>query len=98
MNKIIPNLKNALPQKEYKLFVEFEDGIKGIIDLQKWKGRGEFDIWNDEENFKQFTITADKKIEWSKKIDMDPDAFYLQLVGKTFEEYAGNQQLLRNID
>jgi len=92
MNKIIPYLKNALPQKEYKLFVEFEDGIKGIIDLQKWKGRGEFDMWNDEENFKQFTITADKKI------DMDPDAFYLQLVGKTFEEYAGNQQLLRNID
>ena len=85
-------MKNALPQKEYKLFVEFEDGIKGIIDLQKWKGRGEFDMWNDEENFKQFTITADKKI------DMDPDAFYLQLVGKTFEEYAGNQQLLRNID
>ncbi len=96
MNKIIPNLKNALPQKEYKLFVEFEDGIKGIIDLQKWKGRGEFDIWNDEENFKQFTITADKKIKWNENIDMDPDAFYLQLIKKTFQEYASDQQFLRN--
>jgi len=25
---------------------------------------------------------------------MDPDAFYLQLIGKTFDEYAGDKQLL----
>ena len=31
-------------------------------------------------------------------IDMDPDAFYLQLTGKTFEEYAGDKQLLGNSD
>lgn len=25
---------------------------------------------------------------------MDPDAFYLQLIGKTFDEYADDKQLL----
>lgn len=98
MNKRIPYLKNASPQTGYKLYVEFEDGTRGVIDLQKWKGKGVFRAWNDEENFKRFKITADKKIEWNEEIDMDPDAFYLQLIGKTFEEYAGNQQFLRDID
>jgi len=96
MNKIIPSLKNAKPVEHYKLFVEFDDGVSGIIDLSSWKGKGMFSIWNDENNFKSFKITGDKKIEWNNEIDMDPDAFYLKLIGKTFDEYTGNQQLLWN--
>ena len=98
MQKVIPYLKKASPKPGYRLYVEFEDGVSGIIDLQKWKGKGVFQTWNDEENFKRFIITPDKKIEWNEDIDMDPDAFYLQLIGKTFNEYAGSQQLLRDID
>jgi hypothetical protein len=98
MKKIIPYLKNAVAQPNYKLKVEFEDGVEGIIDLKKWKGKGVFQYWLNEDNFKTFRITADKKCEWNKEIDMDPDAFYLQLIGKTFGEYASNKQLLRNSD
>ena len=89
MNKIIPYLKKASGLPGYKLFVEFEDGVSGIIDLTDWKGKGVFEYWNKEENFLNFEITNDKKIEWNEMINMDPDAFYLKLVGKTFEEYAG---------
>jgi len=96
MQKIIPYLKKAQARPDYKLQVEFEDGVQGIIDLSKWIGKGIFQYWLDENNFKNFAITIDKKIEWNKEIDMDPDAFYLQLIGKTFEEYAGNKQLLRD--
>ncbi len=42
MNNIIPYLKGANALPEYKLAVEFEDGVKGIIDLKKWKGKGVF--------------------------------------------------------
>ncbi len=42
MNKIIPYIKSAVPVPHYKLLVEFEDGINGVIDLSKWKGRGVF--------------------------------------------------------
>lgn len=86
MDKLIPYLKNAAAQKVYKLFVEFEDGTSGFIDLEKWKDKGVFKAWENEENFKRFKITEDKKLEWSEEIDMDPDAFYLQLTGKTFDE------------
>ena len=98
MNNLIPYLKKAEARSDYKLFVEFEDGINGIIDLSNWKGKGVFEYWNEEKNFLSFTITADKKLEWNESIDMDPDAFYLQLIGKNFEEYAGNKQLLRDSD
>ncbi|ANI90187.1 hypothetical protein A9P82_13355 [Arachidicoccus ginsenosidimutans] len=98
MKNIIPYLKSATALPGYNLLVEFEDGIKGMIDLSAWKGKGVFQYWNDENNFKHFTITSDKKIEWNEDIDMDPDAFYLKLIGKTFEEYAGNKQLLRYSD
>ena len=96
MNKIIPYLKSASALPGCRLFVEFEDGITGIIDLSSWKNKQAFIEWADENNFSNFIITANKKIEWSNDIDMDPDAFYLQLIGKTFEEYAGNKQLLWN--
>jgi len=96
MNKIIPLLQEAVALPDYKLLVRFEDGVSGIIDLITWKGKGVFEYWNDEINFKTFTITPDKKIMWNEDIDMDPDAFYLQLTGRSFESYAGNQQLLWN--
>lgn len=86
MNKLIPLLKNAKPLEHYKLFVEFEDGINGVIDLSNWKGKELFAFWNDEKKFQSFKITDDKKIEWDNEIDMDPDAFYLKLTGKTFNE------------
>ena len=93
---MIPLLKNAKPLDDYRLFVEFEDGVNGIIDLSSWKEKSAFEFWNEERNFQKFNITKDKKIEWNDKIDMDPDAFYLKLTGKNFDDYAGNKQLLRD--
>jgi hypothetical protein len=98
MNNLIPYLKNAKAIPGCRLLLEYEDGVKGEVDLSGWKGKGVFVYWNDENNFQSFKITADKKLEWNNEIDMDPDAFYLKLVGKTFEEYAGNKQFLRHSD
>lgn len=84
----IPKLIKAKAENSYRLFVKFEDDIEGIIDLSKWKGKGVFEYWNDESNFRNFKINEDNKIEWNEMIDMDPDAFYLKLVGKTIENHA----------
>ena len=96
MNNRIPYITKAEARPDYKLFMEFEDGVKGMIDLSKWKGKGVFEFWNEEENFKSFRITEDKKLQWNENIDMDPDTFYLQLIGKNFEEYASDKQFLWN--
>ncbi len=96
MNNLIPYITKAEAKPGYKLFIEFEDGVKGVIDLSKWKGKGVFKFWNKKENFKSFIITKDKKLQWNEYIDMDPDTFYLQLIGKNFEEYASDKQFLWN--
>ncbi len=62
--------------------------------MSKWKSKSVFFNWDNEENFMKFKITSDKKIDWGNDIEMDPDPFYLQLSNKTFEEFAGNKQLL----
>lgn len=90
MNKDIPILINAKALNNYKLQVKFNDGLEGVIDLSSWVGRGVFSYWNDSKNFENFKITNDKKIEWNERIDMDPDSFYLDIIGKTYEQYANN--------
>ena len=52
MNNFTPYLKNATVLPDYKMLVEFEDGVNGIIDLLPWKEEGVFLYWNDEANFK----------------------------------------------
>ena len=68
MKNIIPELMNAKPLAGYKIFVEFNDG-KGIIDLSKWKNNPAFSYWHIEENFRNFKITGDKKIDWGNNIE-----------------------------
>ena len=96
MEKIIPFLKEAKALPDCRLQLLFEDGVNGIIDLAIWKKKAPFKFWEEEKIFSSFKITTDKKIQWKGDIDMDPDAFYLKLVNKTFEEYAGDMQLLRH--
>jgi Protein of unknown function (DUF2442) len=88
MYKEIPYLKSVATLPNYKLNVEFEDGVKGEIDLAYLVGKGVFSFWNNENNFKNYVVNDMKKIEWGNDIDMDPDAFYLKLINKTFFEYA----------
>ena len=90
----MPRLKTAIALSGYKLRLLFEDGVNGEIDLSSYKGNGVFEFWNDEKNFINFKITEFKKIEWKEDIDMDPDAFYLTLINKTFEEYVKSEQVI----
>ena len=87
MNKNFPNIIEAKPLENYKLFLKFDDGINGEIELSNLKGKGVFDYWNDENNFKNFKI-IDNIIIWNDILDMDSNAFYLKIINKTFEEYA----------
>lgn len=92
---MIPLLKSATALPGYRLEVTFEDGVHGIIDLSGWAGNGVFKSWEHEKNFSKFKIDADRKLSWSEEMEMDPDSFYLRLIGKTFEEYARDKQVLR---
>lgn len=87
MYKKIPKTLSAKALENYKIFLSFEDGISGEVSLEAYKGRGVFEYWNDEENFKNFKIIHNA-ITWNEDIDIDCDSLYLQIINKNFFEYA----------
>ena len=74
----------ALPN--YTLHVRFSDGIEGDVDLSHLVGVGVFSFWNDAGNFERVSIGPSGEIRWTDKIDMCPDAIYMQITGKAPEE------------
>ncbi|MEO6831472.1 MAG: DUF2442 domain-containing protein [Chitinophagaceae bacterium] len=86
--RIIPLLLKAVPIQNYRLQLTYSDGQSCEINLSQWVGKGVFASWNNPKAFSQFVIDKSRKLVWNDEIDLDPDAFYLEIIGKTFEEYA----------
>lgn len=70
----------------YRIWLEYSDGVTGEVDLSHWVGRGVFTIWNEPGVFEKVYIACYGAVAWSDDIDLCPDALYLEITGKTFEE------------
>jgi len=66
--------------KRYKIWLKYEDGTKGEIDLNHLTGQGVFKYWDEGNNF--FNVYIDKEsnaIAWSDELDICPDNIYFKL-------------------
>jgi len=79
-----PVLVRSLPN--YRIYLEFSDGVKGEVDLSDLAGKGVFQAWNDYRFFEEVSIGHDRQIQWDDSIELCPDSLYLKLTGKTPEE------------
>jgi len=70
----------------YRLWVRYDDGSEGEIDLSDMVGKGVFAAWRDPSAFSAVQIGRNGEIRWGEEIDLCPDALYLELTGKTPEE------------
>jgi hypothetical protein len=77
----------ALPQ--YRIWLRYDDGAQGEVDLSDLAGRGVFQVWTDPAVFRAVRLGAHGAIEWAPDLDLCPDAMYLRLTGKTVEEAFG---------
>lgn len=80
------NLIELSPYKNYRLFVRYDDGANGIVDLSDFAGRGVFAAWNEPGVFEQVRLAGAGHPEWPGGIDLCPDALYMRLTGKLPEE------------
>ncbi len=78
----------ALPN--YKLWLRYEDGTAGEVDLAHLAGKGVFALWNDYKAFEHVHIGPQGQIAWNDQVDLCPDALYLELTGKKPEEVFPN--------
>lgn len=79
-------ITQAKPLSGYRLELEFNDGVSGVVDLSEYAGNGVFGAWLTPGVFEQVAISNDGALAWPGELDLCPDALYLQLTGKTAVE------------
>ncbi len=72
----------------YRIWVRFNDGASGEIDLSDMAGRGVFAAWNDCSFFESVRLTEYRAIARGDDIDICADALYMEITGKTLDELA----------
>ncbi len=82
------------PRKGFRLFLRYEDGTSGEVDLSSFVGRGVFASWIDPEVFDRVRLSDAGVPEWPGEVDLCPDALYLRLTDRTPDEIF---PLLRSI-
>lgn len=76
----------ARPLDGFRLWLKYDDGIEGIVDLSDLAGRGVIEAWSDGNIFGSVTINESGAIVWPGEIDLCPDALYIRLTGRQAEE------------
>ncbi len=67
----------------YRLRVEFDDGVKGTIDPSGELVGEVFEPLRDEAMFRQVTVDEYGAVSWPNGADLAPDAVHIELTGKT---------------
>lgn len=70
----------------YRLELQFDDGVSGIVDLSDHVGDGVFALWSDPLAFDRVRIGSSGELIWDDRIDLCPDALYLKVAGKKPED------------
>lgn len=80
-------IKEVKPLDNFKIQINYEDGVEGIVDLSYLAGKGVFSFWNEPGNFNKVHIDKESgAVAWNKEIDICPDSLYMKLTGKKLEE------------
>ncbi len=70
-----PSVKEVVPSDDFTLFVVFDNGHNGILDMKPILGFGVFQRIRDYESFKRVRVAFDT-IEWDCGLDLDPEFVY----------------------
>ena len=72
------------PLQEYRLYLRFEDGVEGTVDIAKMvKFFGVFAPLQEIEYFRQVSVNPELgTICWPNEADLDPDVLYGAITGE----------------
>lgn len=77
----------AQVQPGYRIFLRYNDGVEGTVDLSADVGKGVFAAWNDPAHFASVQIERrGRALTWPGDIDACADALYLEITGLTPED------------
>jgi hypothetical protein len=74
--------------EKYKLFIQFNEGSEGVLDLEELSGKGVFKSWDEDDNFSKVFIRDESgAITWPDEIDIDTLNAYFTIKNIDPEEY-----------
>ena len=78
-----PRLLEVRPDADHRLWLRFEDGTEGAVDLsEEIRAGGVFAVLAESAAFAAVDIGEFGQVEWESGIDMCPNALYLRLTRK----------------
>ena len=81
---MIKDIVEARPLDAYRIWLKFEDGVEGVVDLpQKISFKGVFEPLRDRDYFLQVRVDPDLgTIAWPNGADLDPVVLYAEITGR----------------
>jgi len=77
---------------KYSIWLKFDDGTEGEIDLNHLINKPVFQNWKKPDFFdKVYIDTETDAIAWDANIELCPDNMYLKIKGITFEQWKNSQ-------
>jgi len=80
------NLIEVEPRDGFSLYLRYDDGVEGVVDLASLAGRGVFVRWLEPGLCEAVRISTAGCPEWPGDLDLCADALYMQLTGKRPED------------
>jgi len=72
-------VRRVEPRSDYRLYVEFDDGVTGVVDLEDRLFGPVFEPLKDPEVFRQVEIDEFGVVCWPSGADLAPDALRSEL-------------------
>jgi len=70
-----PAVTDVVPNKDFTLTVQFDNGERGTLDMKSYLDFGVFEKIKDYERFKRVRVAFDT-IQWDGGLDLDPEFVY----------------------
>ncbi|MEN9654457.1 MAG: hypothetical protein RL235_569 [Chlamydiota bacterium] len=71
------------PRPHYRVWVRFDDGLQGEVDLSDLVGKGVFEAWKSVAFFNQVRVDpVNDTLTWGEDIDLDPYVIREKIIAK----------------
>ena len=74
---------NVQALAKYRIWLEFDDGASGEIDLSDMAGSGVFKVWDEPGYFEKVHIASHRAIAWDDEVELCPDSLHEELTATT---------------
>lgn len=70
-----PSVKKVVPNENYVLIIDFDNGESGTLDMKPFLEFGVFQRLKDHNAFNRVRVAFDT-VEWDSGVDLDPEFVY----------------------